>query len=93
MPLKLSRDASLNVAILTKTQVPMSQNVPLAVPWSRILETPANIEKLRLLCHSPKELKSSGYIIEPLTSTQLSLKSRCEKCGGERLFDRSANPG
>lgn len=49
--------------------------------WSHINESPANVEKLHLLCHSAKELKKGGYVMEQLSPVQIQAKTRCLKCG------------
>ena len=52
----------------------------LQIQWSVIESSPAHIEKLRLLCHSQKELKKEAYILNPLSEDQIQAKSRCIKC-------------
>ncbi|ETI22782.1 hypothetical protein G647_06858 [Cladophialophora carrionii CBS 160.54] len=60
------------------TMTPVSQP---QIQWSTITPSPAAVEKLRLLCHSQKELKNEGYVITPLDARQIEAKLRCMKCG------------
>ncbi|KIW91547.1 uncharacterized protein Z519_07513 [Cladophialophora bantiana CBS 173.52] len=64
-------------------------NVP-HVTWSNITFSPAYVEKLRLVCHSQKELKKAGYVLQPLDSAQITSKARCTKCGKRQ--NRRARP-
>ncbi|EXJ58239.1 hypothetical protein A1O7_05664 [Cladophialophora yegresii CBS 114405] len=51
------------------------------IQWSAITPSLASVEKLRLLCHSQKELKKEGYVLKPLDVAQIEAKLRCIKCG------------
>lgn len=60
---------------------PHQNEVPTQQPsWSKIEESPLNLEKLHLLCHSQKELKKEGYILAPLSEDQIESKQRCLHC-------------
>ncbi len=50
--------------------------------WSDVPETRVVLEKMRLLCHSQKELKRVGYVLEPLTPEMVETRLRCRRCGG-----------
>jgi hypothetical protein len=52
------------------------------IAWSDVAETRVMLEKMRLLCHSRKELKKAGYVLEPLTEDAIEGKLRCLRCGG-----------
>ncbi|KIY00842.1 uncharacterized protein Z520_03508 [Fonsecaea multimorphosa CBS 102226] len=49
--------------------------------WSAIGISTSYLEKLRLLCHSQKELQKAGYVTQPLDATQIESKARCTRCG------------
>ncbi|OAL38331.1 hypothetical protein AYO20_02390 [Fonsecaea nubica] len=51
------------------------------IAWSRITPSPSCLEKLRLLCHSQKELERAGYVTKPLSAAQIEAKARCKRCG------------
>lgn len=55
-----------------------------SISWSAIDESAIGLEKLRLLCHSGKELKKEGYVVTALSLAQIESKLRCMKCGSER---------
>ncbi|KPI45503.1 RNA exonuclease 3 [Cyphellophora attinorum] len=62
-----------------------------ARPPTRVCEdpfTPANVEKLRLLCNSEKERKQEGYILNNLDDREMSYKSRCTACHRRRQKNR-----
>ena len=60
--------------------------------WTEITETHVYLEKLKLLCHSQKELQATGYIVETLSPKQLQSKLRCEKCGGKTVAVVQSKP-
>lgn len=48
--------------------------------WSDVEFNQSNLDKLLLLCHTEKELKSTGYVLKQLTQKELFSKMRCTKC-------------
>ncbi|KIW85201.1 hypothetical protein Z517_00591 [Fonsecaea pedrosoi CBS 271.37] len=51
------------------------------IAWSRITPSLPCLEKLRLLCHSQKELEREGYVTKPLSAAEIEAKARCMRCG------------
>src|ERR1700761_901672 len=51
------------------------------IAWSTIVPSKTQLEKLRLLTHSEKELKKVGYVLKPLDQGQVQAKLRCLNCG------------
>jgi hypothetical protein len=51
------------------------------IAWSTVIPSKAQLEKLRLLSHSQKELKKVGYVLKPLDQGQVQAKLGCLNCG------------
>jgi hypothetical protein len=58
-------------------------SVPVQPSWSDAPFNQSSLDKLLLLCHSDKELKKEGYVINQLTQKELNAKMRCTLCHGE----------
>jgi hypothetical protein len=58
------------------------QDLRIAGPWTGPVPiTPTLLEKLKLLCHTDRELKAQGYVLQTPTREKIDAKLRCQKCG------------
>jgi hypothetical protein len=50
------------------------------------------LRQLKGLAHSVSELKAAGYVVAPLSKSDLERKKRCIKCGCRCEYSHDLNP-